>query len=203
MPIAGDLIRITDIQTFLDQTVLNVYFYEVSALTGTPDLEDTLQEFDNVLLLTVAKLQSTSLIHDRITWENVTDGLEIAEVTSGRGGTIAGTVGPSYISYNVKLRRTTALTRHGRKAIGGIADSGYSGNSPTPVIADRDAMLVALAGTIDILDAVAATIGTLDPVIPRRIPATGAPDPLNLNPVASAELRGMGTQNTRKLRAII
>lgn len=203
MAVEGDLIRIIDVQTYLEQTMLNVYFYVVSALTGVPDIVQTLQNFDNNVVVAIADLQAFATVHTIITWENITDGLEIGEISSGRGGTHAGETAASFVTYNFKLRRTTALTRHGRKSIGGLADSASDGNSPTPVILERDAALLALASNVNIEDAAMAIIGTLNPVIPRRIPATGAPDPLNLNPVASAELRGMGTQNTRKARTVV
>lgn len=199
----NDLIQITDIQTFLGQTVLNVYFYKVGVLTGVLDVLETLNEFATAVAGPIATVQSEDLIHIQRDWLNISTGLEIGTDPNEIPGTALGPVSPSFLSFNITLLRTTALTRSGRKSIAGVREIDTDGNDVALTGGQISTLENAASANVVAKDDLDVSIGFLAAVIPRRNPLTGLPDPLNLNPISGGKLRGLGTQNTRKPRTTI
>jgi hypothetical protein len=193
----GDLIQITDFQTYLEQQVLNVYYYRITSITGLDDtylpiLADWFK--DNVLSAVVAP-QVPRLEHVSRELRNLSNGADLytdSEVIPGTNGASAAGDMPSYVSMGFILRRESLVTRNGYKRIAGLSDTNIQGNT------------IELAGSIipDIEDALAAdiVIGIItvaEPVIVKR-PISVPVGAYEYASIGSAQFRGLGTQNSRK-----
>lgn len=194
----GDLLQITDSQTYLGEQLLNIYYYQVDAIGSTPDdnYEDLVEGFNLEVVAAMQAVQVTSLLHTSRTLKNLTNGLDFFVDTSVIPGLVAATSGqllPSYVSLGFMLLRSTLSVRNGYKRIGGLTDQFVDGNTSTYPLIDIDEIEENLANSITTVDG-----ATMSPVIVKRpIPAPGEGDPI-LSAVASAQFRGLGTQNTRK-----
>jgi len=194
---AGDLIRITDKQTYLGQQVLNVYFYRVS--DTTPLIGDYLQtfsdSFQDVVLADVVPLQLAALEHTSLYIENISNGVDILEDTTGfpiSGDVETGSGMPPYVSYGFQLVRESRVTRNGYKRFAGVPETFtsngvYDGN-PTLIAALEDAL-----GS----DFQAGIATYAAPVIPKR-PIAVPVGTYEYADISSGLFKGIGTQNTRK-----
>nr|CRY97733.1 hypothetical protein [uncultured prokaryote] len=196
--VLGDLLQITDFQTYLSQQVLNVYYYRVT--TVTPQTNDAyeiyLDHLENEIIPAVAAVQVNTLVHESLELRNLSNGIDIVSRVVGTSGALSGGSGlstPSYVAVTFRLLRESLTTRNGYKRFGGIADGYIDGNEFTPgagEVADIEAALAA-----DVTSGI-ATIG--EPVIVKRpipsVPITS----YDYSSIGEAQLVGMGTQNTRK-----
>jgi len=198
----GQIIQFTDVQTLLGQAVLNVYFYKVISKEILVDYNDLQGAFKVQVMDVIREMQADSLQHTRLGLKNLSNGIDIHEEPYALNGLVAGDPMPSTNVASFRLVRTSALTRHGSKRIGGLTDTMASGNT-------LDAGTLLLAN--DIAAALAAPIaatGTVDhdfelaPVIVGRFPEgdpnAGELDLSKINPVASAQYIRLSTQTTRR-----
>lgn len=199
----GEVIQITDVQTYLGQILNNVYYYVVQATEVAATLEDVVNDFQTFVVDELVNAQSTSLVHTRLIGKDLSGGVDIFEKPINVLGIWAGGDNDaSFAALGIRLVRATAITRHGSKRIGGLKDAASIGNS-----------LAASYETIveDICTALAApliSVGTVDhdytadPVIVGRVhepdPDAGDLDLGILNPVTSAQFISITTQTTRK-----
>lgn len=200
-----NILQITDFQRFLGQQVLNVYFYRVLALPD-PEIypnpyDAVLTSFESTVVGPLKNNQHTSLMHETIVVKNLSNGIDIREKILNIAGTATGDEEPSFTALGIRLVRTTGVTRHGSKRIGGMPESYFIGNtlnlSPGQVTAIEFAMGATLieSGTINDL---------AQPVIVGRtlVPASDPPeyelDLLKINVIADAQIIAVTTQNTRK-----
>lgn len=199
----NNIVQITDVQTYLGQTMLNVYFYRVTALEPAADYSDLAEAFDNVVRSKVKAIQSTSVVHPFIQVKNLSNGIDIHDQIDSQNGMLAsGDDLASFYALGFRLVRTNATTRHGSKRIGGIGEAVTYGNDIIAAYLDEAAALAtALASPI-------VREGTVDhdlsaqPVIVGRYPQGHAQaGELNLaviNPVQSAQFIRVTTQTTRR-----
>lgn len=192
----GDLIRITDRQVFLGQTVLNVYFFRVTSITGlgADYLTGMGVWFRENIVDKVAALQSSDVSHTEAFLENLSNGVDI--LTFEDMYPIAGAAGsdslPPYASYGFQLIRENRNTRNGYKRFAGVTEANqtdgiYTGGS-TP-ITDLETALAA--------DMVIGLITEAEPVIVKH-PVVVPAGSYIYSSIGSALFRGIGTQNTRK-----
>lgn len=195
----GDLLRIVDNQVYLEESLMNVYYYRVTSLTGFTDdgYESVLDWFEDNVLAAVYPLQASQLLHTTLVLTNMTNGIDFLERvlnTNGEAVFASSALLPSYVSVGFRLVRESLVTRNGYKRYAGIGDAVIDGNQ------------VVLPTTIyePIQDALAADIvvglATLaEPVIVKH--------PVASPPVASYQYSSIGaavvsqtpgTQNTRK-----
>lgn len=199
----GDIIQFTDVQSYLGQTVLNTYTYQVESFESAVTLEDLAQGFELYVATEVATVQDDDVTHPFIIAKNLSNGIDIWEEPTTIAGDNASTLeGTSFMALGYRLVRSNASTRHGSKRIGGLPAGISDGNAINPAYAtlvDDLAAVFALpltaTGTVD-HDYV------LNPVIIGRYP-TGDPnagemDLSVVNPVSAAQFIRMTTQNTRK-----
>lgn len=193
----GDIIRITDRQRYLVQQVLNVYFYRVTSLTGlTGDyLGVFATNFQGAVLDPVKELQVEALTHESLYLENLTNGIDISEVTdgfpqTGEYGNVDGM--PPFVSYGFQLVRESRVTRNGYKRFGGVpeaaVDAGVYVGDPA-LITDVENGLGA--------DLQAGLVTYAEPVIlkhPFTVPLV-APEYAS---ISAGLYKGIGSQNTRK-----
>lgn len=198
----NDIVQITDVQSFLDQVMLNVYFYRIVSLETLADYSDVAEAFDNIVRGVVTTIQALGVNHPRILVQNLTNGVDIHEQVDARTGENGGDGLASFYALGFRLVRTDATTRHGSKRIGGIPEAFVVGNalqSTGPTLANNIAAAMAAdivrSGTVD-HDLVA------EPVIVGRFPEGHAQEgQLNLaviNPVQAAQFIRVTTQTTRR-----
>lgn len=199
----GNIIQITDVQSFLSQQLLNVYFYRVVSFEAQVTLQDIAQQFETLGMAVVADVQSTSVLHSMAIVKNLSNGIDIFEEPANIPGerTTAENM-PSFVALGFRLIRSSGTTRHGSKRIGGIAEEATSGNT---IVAGYSTYLT---NVTNFMGGHLLRTGTVDedfdlePVIVGRIPvgSVGAGE-LNLsviNPVSSAQYIRVTTQTTRR-----
>ena len=194
----GNLIQITDQQSYLGQELLNIYYY--LAGTSNPDgvaaLESLADFFNATLLPAVTSLQVDSLNHFTRQYKNLSNGVDFFVDTTVQPGQIAAdTVAllPSYVSLGFMLVRSSLVTRNGFKRFGGLHEGQITGN-------EYAGSMTPIHGLEDVLAQHVITLSEdeFDPVIVKRpIPEPGTEDAI-VNIVASAQFRLVGTQNSRK-----
>lgn len=195
--VTGDLLQIVDTQRYLGETVLNVYYYRVTAVAGIFDAgyTDVLNDFKSRVVDPVRQIQMASLAHTQLELRNLSNGIDIATVTltTDNLGVLTGANEmPSYVTLGFKLVRESLVTRNGYKRISGLNEGFTAGNTNAYPPALTDAIA---AGMADELSVALAPVAT--PIIVKRpIPAPGTPYEFSF--VGSVVVTGLGTQNTRK-----
>lgn len=199
----GDIIEYTLQQTCMGSTLLNVFHYEATIVEPSVDYDDVASAFLNVPYQGIKNCQATAVQYVRLLIRNLTNGIDIAETVLTDTGERSGEAATSMLAYGFRLNRSTAITRHGQKRIGGVSETDLTGQVPTA------GMLVILADTADKFGEPALVDGTvdhdisLDPVIVGRFPTghaqAGQLDLSKINPVASAAFVSVTTQTSRKL----
>lgn len=203
MPIAvGDILQISDFQSFLGNTLLNVFFYEVSAADVDLDYETVKVAFENAIVEPMSNIQSNFCEHVRIVIKNLTNELDIAEFPISVTGFHGGQASQSFVSYSIRLIRSTALTRHGSKRIGGLSEGTLDGNG---VLSSELGTVTAFADLLAeplVMESEVFPEFTAVPVIVGRfhIPAANAGeiDLSKINPVSAAQFIRVTSQATRR-----
>lgn len=200
----GDILRATHFYTYLGQECLNVFFYEVDTLTDPGANPFAWSEaYAEDFRTQVMAIQSTGVILNRINWENLTNGVEIAEFSTNKQGARSGDQLPSSVAFGFILRRSTGVTRNGYKRFVGVHDGAVNGN-----IVSMDATQRANAeewlqtGFLGLDYDGGGNNVQLTPVIIGRTKNGQGVYEIDLskkNYVADAQLRGtVSTQNSRK-----
>jgi hypothetical protein len=193
----GDLIQITDFQTYLEQQVLNVFYYRITSITGVGgDYLSVIGDWfkDNVISSYIP-LQVPRLEHVSRELRNLSNGSDLytdSEVLPGTNSDPASHDMPSYVSLGFILRRESLVTRNGYKRIAGLSDGQINGNdtdiSPSLIASIEDA----LASDITL-----GVVTIAEPVIVKR-PISVPVGEYEYSSIGSAQFRGVGSQNSRK-----
>lgn len=191
----GDLIRIVDTQTYLGETVLNVYFYIITALIGIEGdyLGAIHASWETNVLDHVVDAQSPNLSHVNRELRNLTNGVDISnfdEVVVGTDGT--GDDLNSFTSLGFILRRSSLVTRNGYKRYAGLKEARVVGNTVVGLTAIIPAIESGLSTPLT--DGIAELARPV--IVKRPIPEPAVS--VVHSDVLSAQFRGLGTQNTRK-----
>lgn len=198
---AGNRFMLTDVQNYLSQTVLNVYFYLQA--TGDVQAADGLAAaFQDTMLPLLVPLQNDELTHTSIQVINIdnADDWFTLPLTADNVGTSTSDGMPPYAVWAFRYNRTTRAVRNGQKRIGGVSEANVSDGVATGgAVTDLAALAAAMGAALD------DTLGNIfTPRIFHRAPAVGTPPvypPLSDGtdyPVASVEYVSVSTQNTRK-----
>lgn len=200
----GDILRGTFVGTYLNQQIVNVFFWEIdSQSTGNLVLGDFATEivtrFDN----DVVSVLNVGLVYDTFTLENLTNQIGLADLGINLVGGNTGQNMPSSVALGVRLNRATKLTRNGAKRFAGLSEDKVNNNQLQLNSVER-AQIEGFCGTdyfyLD-YDGQGNDVG-LDPVIVGRTKNASGVYELDLtrvNNVNSATLRNfVSTQNTRK-----
>jgi len=196
--VQGDLIRGIDRQEYLDEEVLNIYFYRYAPVApATNDVYDVLADFfENNLIPAVAATQADLLTHTNINIVNLSNGIDFLDRPITIRGDLATTSSealPSYVSIGYMLIRESLVTRNGYKRFAGLPEYVVQGNEYSISSTLTDAIEDQLS-----TDVFSGLTVIYEPVIVKH--------PIGSPPVASyqyssigdAQLRKLGTQNTRK-----
>jgi hypothetical protein len=205
VPVLNDVLKLTHVQswTTLGEPILNRYYYQITAFSGSASLDELTPaigaEFESVVIDKIRLVQSNTLVHTQLQLAVMSVVGEESEwnYSPPVAGTLSGEVEPPQNALSFKLIRTTKLTRHGSKRIGGYGDAliadGHGTTLPGDVrITDIE---TALASPLNIVLGVDVVVA-LEPVICRFLP--GSETPSGINPIKGALFRGLGSQNSRK-----
>jgi len=207
-PTVGDIIRITAVQDFLSQVMLNVFFYQVTAIPvpaeGDTVYGEFLTAFKNATGDIMRAQQHDDCSHRRYVLENLTNAIDLAEMAVDLPGLIGGDPEPSFQAFNVKLVRTTAITRHGSKRMGGLPESAISGNGINLGGSTFTDLQNCFAAPLE--DPVQEDVIAIPVIVGRTFVTEGdggtyVLDLDKINPIQSAILSAVSTQRSRKLGA--
>lgn len=184
--------EVKDYQTLFGQQVLNVYRYDTDAGGTAPELGGV---FSTDVIAPIRDIQSLALVHTRLEVINLDDEEDWYEVITSLAGTQSGDTLPSFVAFYFKLARTSRSTRPGAKRIAGVLESWQTngaptGGSPTAIAAVEDAIAATLNdGTVDYVPVIQGWSLGEDNQYFRD----------GSNPIQSAELISITTQNSRKV----
>lgn len=187
------IIQVNHVMNYLDQEMMNRYFYRTALTPNVPIIDELLAEFEAEIVPLVNAMQHSACLNVRL------DGIAIEDIffsTLSLSGTgvWAGQPSPSYNAFSFLLQRSNASTKSGGKRIGGLSEDVMVGNFrwvDASIIVPCDNYAEALD------DVLTTTSGTFSPVLVKF-------DPLNPGVVladqliASASYSRLTTQNTRK-----
>ncbi|MGH9459539.1 MAG: hypothetical protein ACRD2J_18030, partial [Thermoanaerobaculia bacterium] len=128
----GNLYRLIDRQRHATDEAINVYFYQ--QFTEAGEAADLGAAWEADVLAEILPLQNTGWQHDSWSILNLTDGIEFAEHSypSPLFGTAAGGAMADFVAWSFLLRRSSLVTRHGGKRIGGLSEIDVLGDVPEP-----------------------------------------------------------------------
>lgn len=191
--ITSGLYKITLLQSYSAQNVLNTFFYEHTL--GLDDDQDLCGlAFDEDILALLAAIQHTSLTYTEIRTNNVTGDLADTLTTpSQANGDLVGDPLNTFSSVGIRLDRTTKETRNGQKRFAGLTEDVVVNQGFTSgYLVDVAILGVALSGDIDTPGAIFA------PVIARQDPIT--PANWTTNPVQTATINTFVTHQVSRAR---
>lgn len=206
MVAVGDHIRVTARQSIVnvEAELLNVYYYRVTGVTGSPIINDSgvgletwyTEEVGGV----IAQVQVTTLVHQSILVESMenwaTEFLDLP-INPVLAGTAPGDAAPSSIAWSFTYGRVLRTTRNGRKSIPGVPEGFTVGNEPTPSAMPLLINVAVALGSGWTIDNGDGSGWSMSPVI-AKTPVPPATRPTVYNNVSAVSFRGIGTMNTRK-----
>lgn len=194
----GDLLQITDYQEYLGEEMLNVYYYR---WFSAPSIDNSvypplLSSFILKVVDPVLEVQNGGVEHTKLQIKNLSNAVDFYELPVNAFGQFPGAEAeyePSYVTVGFKLIRDSLVTRNGYKRYSGLVNAQVSGND----YLDSGAVETNIeAGLADLL-----TVGLIDvaaPIIVKRPIPEPAGTSYLYSSITSAQLVGLGTQNTRK-----
>lgn len=133
----GDVVQLTLVQEYLDQQVLNVHFYILDDTPTDTYLEGLCNEFVETVLPAYAAAQSGDLTYIELRALNIFSADEfVLAPLSITEGDVTGASLASFIAASIKLVRSNARVRHGRKAIAGMTEENAVQQEWTTTIVD-------------------------------------------------------------------
>jgi hypothetical protein len=201
----NDIIRVTTQTAMLGMNCLNVFTYRAEEVVGAPTYEAVADSFEQLYDATVNFIIHPEAVLNLVKVENLTNEIDIfTKVFSDAGrGANAGQLMPPYVTYSIRLLRSSKITRHGSKRFAGVGENFVNGGVWTAGGAGPQEIIEFCKDHITV-DPTGDVLAVLRPVIIGRTLAIvdGAETyPLDLgkvNPVQDADFRGISTQNTRK-----
>lgn len=191
----NDLIRCIDFQSYLGQTVLNVYYYHFDVITGAGDgyLEDMDTQFRNAVMQPVLEVQSQLVTHTHTEWRNLSNNTDIFDNDTTEVGVLTASAGiQSFVSLGFMLRRSSLVTRNGYKRFVGLTEADVSNNDWVGGDTRLDNISAGLVAPL-----VDGLIQLGHPIIVKRPIAVPAGS-YTFSEIADAPFRSVGTQNSRK-----
>lgn len=194
----GDLLQIITNQLYLDQDLMNVYYYRYSS---TPTLDNTIyselaDDFQSIIVDGARPLQNDTLEYISIEIKNLSNGVDVFTKPLGIFGLVAAPLAaclPSFMALNWQLVRDSLVTRNGSKRLAGLSDGQAEGNTFVGNISDADDFTSALESPLH-----AGIIEVAFPVIVKRPIVVPVGTSYVYSSVASAIFKGLSTQNSRK-----
>lgn len=200
----GDILRLTSVSTYLGNAALNVWWYSVAPSMPVGYTDDQITAaFVGQVLEPIAGIQVDDVIYNLLRIENLTQNTDPVEKSLTLTGTVTSEPEPGFMAYEVKLLRTTKVTRHGRKSFVGVTENAIVNGTlslSTEQVEDMET-----ACSTNIVDGViAGNPIVLLPIIVGRVKTTVGgktyyvPDLTKINPIKGAVVQRVSTQNSRK-----
>lgn len=194
----GDLLQFTDVQDYLGEQVLNVYFYRwfSAPTTDNTPYEALVDSFQDRIVNGAIGLQNSLLTHTGIQLKNLSNGVDFHEKSIAITGATTVTINeamPSSTALTFKLIRDSLVTRNGSKRISGLRDSQVKGNDYIELGSEVGDFGLRL---LDFLN-----VGLIDvaaPIIVKRPIVVPAGTSYVYSSIVDTAVSGVGTQNTRK-----
>jgi hypothetical protein len=122
MPNGGDCIELVHEQSYLGQSVNNIYYFE--AIDGNASLVSLADWFETNVVAAVKQLQNTDLRHENLRLRNLFQTAENYEaVLTGFGAVTSGTIEmPAFFAAQIRFEHLTATTRPGFKRFSGLTE---------------------------------------------------------------------------------
>lgn len=192
----GDVFQVKDHQLWNNSVeCLNVYYYrQVSGDNGAAMLANS---FEGTMLPQIVDVQHSAVTHTAIEVINLDDPSDYAVnalTTANQGTLTTGETMPAFVTWSIRLNRTTRAVHHGWKRIVGV---------PEADVASGVAVAGALVYLANLCGYMTANLGDAVDVWHQRIFRQAKPDAVP--PVARADFAigsaiftGVSTMNTRK-----
>lgn len=166
----NDIILVTLEQAFLGQQVINTFTFRVDTVTGSIDIERSLElGFIGQVSNVINGIQVDEVTNVAARWDNLTNGLDEGTYVMTGGGLVAGGQPlPSFNAFAFKLVRANKATRNGSKRIAGVPESWTDGNNFTPSEPQYGNVLSALDAYVALYDNVGVQQGQMTPIILGR-----------------------------------
>jgi len=137
MASALDVLQLTLFQTYLSQTCLNVFYYQIVDEPSEGYLDGLISAFQETVLANMANWQPSAVAYNRIEVLNLFTGdlaIESTLTPNGGGGGATPQSGEpmaSFAAVGFTLRRMNARVRNGRKSVVGVTEGSVTGNEIT------------------------------------------------------------------------
>ena len=201
----GDVFQLVLKHEYLEQSVVNVYHYEVIASDlanfSFAELENhMLQRYAEQVLVTLS--EELELVES--VWDNLTTNDEFHQESASLFGEVVDQPMPSYVCYGIKLNRQSKVTRSGSKRICGVVEGAVVGNFhilPQPSVD----LLELYFGGFQIypdIDGQGSAVQLLPVIVGRTLNMSGkyVLDLSKINRVLTATvINAVTTQNSRKI----
>lgn len=196
----GDILLIGDHQVCLGKNFLNTYTYRATAVLPELTYNRVALRFEAAIIEVVDDVQSVDLLHERISIDNLSNGLDEYTLDIADVGVQPQPVNDLSTAISFTLRRSSKLTRNGGKRIGGLTDGTFNQNVMDVLFqAECDSIATNMASALFVTVTGIGTVGILEPVIVGRFPDNSY-DLSRINDVAGVTYHiGASTQVSRKV----
>lgn len=192
-----DVISLKLFQRHLDQEILNTLTYQIVTFGLSADIDTLLTTIESLVLPVFASLQSDTLNHWKIRFDNLTSQFDFAERLVDVDGELVGNTLPSYVAGGFIKVVGNKGTRAGSLRLGGMTEDFVANNVWSPNATTVAALEGFLAATV--------TNGLtgefkidIDPIVAKQISA-GPPAVHIINPVLSVGAKtNISSQVSRK-----
>lgn len=163
----SDCYMLRDFQTYENETILNVYFFQDLLLASIA--QNVVEAFELGFLPKVQAIQTSNLVHVKLDAVNMADPSNFYEKVISAAGTTTSDPLPAFNAINYSLRLNSRALRPGSKRYCGIAEEYTVKNRVTN--AGYIALLEALrVQQSDIL--LSGVLETFQPIVVKRVPYT-------------------------------
>lgn len=201
----NDVIRLVDYSTYFGQQCLNVYYFQLGNAVLGNFIDYAARWWENVGP-TIRAVQNNGVFHTKVTVENVSSGIDIAEYSipaaEGNGTRVPASAEQRmspFVALGVRLSVSTRFTRGGYKRYVGMNEPDWGEYGVGPIAATMQTALNNLVAALpqSVLVSSPAQNSLLIPVI-ARIGVDGLVAQFNAISGAKAA-EALTTQNTRKV----
>lgn len=160
----SDCYVLRDFQTYENEQLMNVYFYQDLLLASTA--ENVVDSYEADMLPKVAAIQTSNLVHVKIDAVNMADPSNFFEHVIATAGTTTSDPLPSHDAINFTLRLNSRALRPGSKRYSGVAEEYTTKNFVT------NSGYIALLETLRIQQhtiLLSGVLETFQPIVVKRV----------------------------------
>lgn len=157
-----DVYKVTDIQNWLGQLMLNVYFYQIQSAVSAPVAVDVANAIIGQLIPTIKHIQTAGLVHSLVKTENLFDPSDVDEQVISIAGSSGGSGGaqPAFGAVGFRISSSNGALRSAAKRYAGLTENEVTDG----VITDSGY----IASLVDVQDVLTETLD--EGIIPTYVP---------------------------------